>query len=147
MKNDNARPLVGIGVIIKRGNKILLLKRSRKVSHGRGEWALPGGHLEFGETLEEAARREVGEETGLKIAHPQFLAVFNERSYLVKDRKHIVCVVFLTRYLGGKLKNLEPRKHLEMSWFTLEQLPTPLFKHTEKALTCFKEKKFYLPLN
>jgi 8-oxo-dGTP diphosphatase len=59
-----ARPQVGVGVIIVRDGKILLgLRRS----HGAGTWALPGGHLEWGETVESCARREVKEETGLYL--------------------------------------------------------------------------------
>ena len=58
-------PLVGIGIMILRNNKILMLKR--KGSHGSGEWNLPGGHLEFGETISNCVIREVFEETGLKI--------------------------------------------------------------------------------
>lgn len=147
MRNDNLRPLVGIGVLIKQGKKILLLKRSQKVSHGRGEWALPGGHLEFGETLEEAAFREVKEETGLKIGQLKFFCVFNARDYLVEDKKHILCLCFIADYQGGMAKNLEPEKCEEIGWFGLNNLPNPLFKHTKKAIVCYKEGKSYLSEN
>lgn len=142
MKNN--RPLVGIGVLIKKGGKILLLKRSQKVSHGRGEWALPGGHLEFGETLEEAAIREVKEEADLKIDQPKFFCVFNARDYLPSDKKHIVCLTFVASYHGGEAKNLEPEKCEGIGWFNLDNLPSPLFKHTEKALICYQKEKSYL---
>lgn len=144
MLKSRNRPLVGIGVIIKKGNKILLLKRSQRVSHGRGEWALPGGWLELGETFEEATIREVKEEAGLKIKNPRFVAVFNERGYLEKDKKHIACLVFVVNFGGGQPKNLEPEKCEEIGWFTLDNLPTPLFKETKKALRCFQKGKFYL---
>ena len=58
-------PQVGVGVLILRDGKVLLGRR--KGSHGAGCWSAPGGHLEFGETLEDCAAREVLEETGLKI--------------------------------------------------------------------------------
>lgn len=141
---DN-RPLVGIGVLIKKGGKILLMKRGQKVSHGRGEWALPGGHLEFGETFEESARREIKEEMGLKIGSLKFVGVFNVRDYLVQDQKHIVALIFATDWKGGQPQNLEPEKCEGMRWFGLDNLPKPLFKHTKKALVCYKKKKYYLP--
>ena len=62
---NDQKPKVGLGVCIVKDNKVLLGKR--KGSHGAGTWSFPGGHLEFQETWEKCAKREVLEETGLKI--------------------------------------------------------------------------------
>lgn len=60
-----ARPLVGIGAVVLRGDEVLLVRRGKPPSEG--EWAIPGGAQRVGETAEEAARRELLEETGLEV--------------------------------------------------------------------------------
>ena len=91
-------PRVGIGVLIFKEQKILLGKRI--MSHGSGTWSPPGGHLEFRESFEECAIREVNEETGLTIITPEFLAVFCDNlgvsSYV--DNHQRGCIV--KRYCG-----------------------------------------------
>ncbi|WP_291296514.1 NUDIX hydrolase [Elioraea sp.] len=61
-------PRVGVGVILFRGSSVLLIRRGTPPRVG--EWSLPGGGQELGETVEETARREIAEETGLGIAGP-----------------------------------------------------------------------------
>ncbi len=63
MAGLDASPRVGVGVIVVRTGRVLL--GLRQGSHGEGTWALPGGHLEFGETVPACAARELLEETGL----------------------------------------------------------------------------------
>ena len=67
------RPQVGLAVIIAQAERVLMLKR--KGAHGEGTWAPPGGHLEFGESLEECAMRETLEETGVVVRDVQFVAL------------------------------------------------------------------------
>lgn len=62
------RPKVGVGVIVLKEKKLLL--GQRKGSHSQGEWAPPGGHLEFGEEVAACAKRELLEETGLNNSLP-----------------------------------------------------------------------------
>jgi len=75
MDNQN-RPKVGVSVIIYKDNKILMLKRIG--AHGSGTWSFPGGHLEFGEEIEDAVRREVREETGVEIKNIQQVTFTND---------------------------------------------------------------------
>jgi 8-oxo-dGTP diphosphatase len=116
------RPKIGVGVAVIQSGLILLGKR--KSSHGAGEWAFPGGHLEFGETFEECAKRELLEETGLKALSlrvgPWLSNIFGP------DKHYITFVVFVDRF-EGNLQLLEPHKCEGWEWFKLGQLPTPLF--------------------
>lgn len=81
-------PRVGIGVFIWQNKKFIIGKR--KGSHGDGTWTLPGGHLEFGETIEQAAKREAAEEVGVRIKNIKILAVTND--VFKKENKHYVTV-------------------------------------------------------
>ena len=71
------RPKVGVGVMILNDNNEVLLML-RHGSHGAGEWAFPGGHLEFGDTIFETAQREVKEETGLDVTEFELVSVFDK---------------------------------------------------------------------
>ncbi len=66
------RPLVGVGAVIWRDERVLLIRRGK--APRAGQWSLPGGAQKLGETVEEAARREVLEETGLTLERPEVIA-------------------------------------------------------------------------
>jgi ADP-ribose pyrophosphatase YjhB (NUDIX family) len=66
------RPLVGIGAVVWRDDRVLLIRRAKPPR--AGQWSLPGGAQKLGETVEEAARREVLEETGLMLERPEIIA-------------------------------------------------------------------------
>ncbi|MCZ6662175.1 MAG: NUDIX hydrolase [Actinobacteria bacterium] len=91
------RPLVGVGVAIVRDGKILLIKRRNEP--GKGLWAVPGGKVEYGETLRDAAVREVKEETGLDIVVGPL--IWSGESISVHG--HLVLIDFLGSVLGGEL--------------------------------------------
>lgn len=117
------RPLVGVSVIIKKGNKVLVGKR--KNIPGSGTWAFPGGHLEFRESLEECVKREVMEEVGIKIKNIKFQTLTNDIN--PKEKTHYVTLFFTSSYNGGKVKNMEPEKCESWEWIKWEDLPHPLF--------------------
>ena len=96
-------PIVGVGAVIIQENRVLLIQRGQEPL--KGEWSLPGGALELGETLEQGIRREVLEETGLEIEPLQIVEVFDR---IVRDdagavRFHYVLVDFICRVIGGTL--------------------------------------------
>lgn len=97
------RPIIGVGAVILDGDRVLLVKRGHAPLNG--EWSLPGGGLELGETLEEGIRREVLEETGLVVEPSEVVEVLDRISRDAKGRVqyHYVLVDFLCRVVGGNL--------------------------------------------
>lgn len=122
---------MGLGVIIKKDGKVLLGKR--KGSHGEGSWACPGGHLEFGETLEICARREVSEEVGIDIKNIRPTTFTND--IFPKEQKHYITIFIVADYSTGEVKVLEPDKCEEWKWFDVDLLPEPLFIPIRNLLT------------
>jgi 8-oxo-dGTP diphosphatase len=140
----NKRPFIGVGIIVKRGGKILLLKR--KGSHGQGQWALPGGYLEFGESLRQCAVREIKEETGLKVKERdlRFVSLSEQFDYIKSDGKHCLTAGFSVEYQGKKQPQVcEANKSTEISWFDLKKLPKPLFTPSKDNIINFKKKRVF----
>jgi len=117
------RPIVGIGVIILRDHRILLGKR--RSSHGAGDWSPPGGHLDFGETPENCAIREVYEETGLSIENVRFVGITND--IFLSEQKHYLTLFMMADCLTGVPELREPDKCEEWVWYDWTNLPEPLF--------------------
>ena len=117
------RPLIGIGVIIVRERRILLGKRRN--AHGAGDWSPPGGKLDFGETPEECAVREVREETGLTLDNVRLVAVTND--IFLSEQQHFVTLFMLADCPTGVPELLEPDKCEGWSWHEWTALPEPLF--------------------
>lgn len=116
-KNISDRPVIGLGVIVKKDNKVLIGKR--KDTTGHNMWGFPGGHLEFGETPQKGAEREVFEETNLKIKNVKLATVTND---IRKDYKpnHYVTIFLTADYRSGNIINKEPHKCSEWKWVTWE---------------------------
>jgi mutator protein MutT len=98
------RPIVGVGAIVLDADRVLLVKRANEPL--KGEWSVPGGVVDVGETLEEAIRREVREETCLDIEVGPIVDVLDRIRYDPEGRVkfHYVLIDFLCRPLGGTLQ-------------------------------------------
>jgi 8-oxo-dGTP diphosphatase len=135
---QNKKPGVGIGIMIVKDDKVLLgkrhedPKRASSLLRGEGTWTMPGGKLDFGESLEEAAFREVLEETGMKI-HKERLKIISVTNDVVED-VHFVTIGFLCQDFAGEAKVMEPEEIVEWKWFELDNLPSPMFFPSRKIL-------------
>jgi 8-oxo-dGTP diphosphatase len=119
---EENKPKVGVGIMILKDGKVLLGKR--KGSHGAGDYAFPGGHLEYLESFEDCARREIREEAGIEVKNLKMLCVSNITEY---KPKHYVDVGMIAEWESGEPKVLEPDKRESWDWYPLDNIPEPLF--------------------
>ena len=117
-------PRVGVGAIVIEKDRVLLVCRG--ISPSRGLWAIPGGSVEIGETLKEAAEREILEETGIRIEadRPVYAFDFIEKDEEGKIRFHYVIVDLWARYLGGEVKAADDAADAKwLAWSEIRNLP------------------------
>jgi 8-oxo-dGTP diphosphatase len=112
-------PLIGVGAVIVERDRVALVKRGHPPL--AGEWSIPGGALEVGEMLREAAVREAREETGLTVATAEILGVYDR---VLRDGArvlyHYVLIDFLCHPVSGELAAGSDAQ--EVRWFTREQI-------------------------
>ena len=122
LNNTPSRPVVGVGVVVWRNDQVLLIRRGKEPR--KGEWSIPGGSQGFGETLHQAACREVLEETGLAV---QILELVGVVDGIMKDESgqvthHYTLVDFAARAVAGSGEPIPGDDAVEARWFELDQL-------------------------
>ena len=122
-------PKVAAASIIEREGKVLMVKRA--IEPGYGLWSIPGGYVDRGEVVEEAAVREVWEETGLKVEIQHMVGLFSEHGHPV------VVAVFAAREVGGDLK--AGVETLDLGFFSLDRLPDLAFPRDGQMLARWQE--------
>ncbi|MDP2874443.1 MAG: NUDIX domain-containing protein [bacterium] len=137
---------VGFGVMLMKEGKILLGRRHPDPNkagselRGEGTWTMPGGKLEFGESFEDGAKREVFEETGLQLNEAAVVCVNNDKN----EYAHFVTVGLFSDKFVGEPKVMEPDEIAEWRWFSLDTLPTPLYFPSAKVIENYRKKLFYI---
>ncbi len=141
------RPSVGFGVMILKENKVLLGRRhddpdkASSELHGEGTWTMPGGKLDFGEKLRDAACREVFEETGLRVDCDN-LNLISLTNNIVSDA-HFVTLGWLCEKFSGSPQVKEPDEITKWRWFELGDLPKEVFPPSRQILENFQTKQIY----
>jgi 8-oxo-dGTP diphosphatase len=130
-----SQPVVGVGAVILDGDRVLLVKRGHAPL--KGEWSLPGGTVELGETLHVAVAREVLEGTGLEVTVGPLLEVFDRIDRAPDDRiaYHFVIVDFACRPSGGVLGPSSDAE--DARWVRLDDLRE--YRITQKATTVIQK--------
>lgn len=119
-------PRVGVGVIVRRGSRVLV--GMRQGSHGAGTWALPGGHVDPGETPRQSAARELEEEHGIRVAPEELREVGHWTTDLFPEvSKHYVTLYVVWDWDGQEPQICEPHKCQTIQWAEWNDLPEPGF--------------------
>lgn len=136
----------GFGVMIMNNNQILLGRRHSDTEkadsalRGEGTWTMPGGKLEFGESLEDGARREVLEETGIKLDNVKVICVNNDKN----EFAHFITIGLFSDKFTGEPKVMEPDEIVEWKWFEIDNLPKPLYFPSGEIVENYNKKLFYI---
>lgn len=129
---------IGVGVgaaLFNEHGEIFLMRRGPLAKNEAGAWMFPGGTVEFGESLEEAIKREVLEELNITIEPSSQLPAVDH--ILPEENQHWVTTVFVSENVTEKPQILEPEKCDAAEWFPLKQLPSPIAKASQKAIDYF----------
>ncbi|MFA6908675.1 MAG: NUDIX domain-containing protein [Patescibacteria group bacterium] len=124
---------VGLGVMVLKDGKVLM--GLRKGSHGAGEYAWPGGHLEYMESVVECAKRETREETGMEITNVRFLRLYNLKAY---PPVQYIDIGMIADWASGEPKVMEPERFESWDWYDMDHLPTPYFHTIPSYLEALK---------
>lgn len=113
-------PRLAVGGVVIRGQRVLLVRRGKAPS--RGQWAIPGGRVELGETLQEAVEREVLEETGVRVQAGEICHVFDvvRRDDTGRVRFHYVIVDLMAEYVSGEPQAADDAS--EAGWLAPDEL-------------------------
>jgi 8-oxo-dGTP diphosphatase len=128
---------IGCNGLIVKNNKLLL--GVRKNCYGAGSYGLPGGHLEYGEKLIDATKREMLEECGIKAIKLTYNSTLDQ----VRPDQHYIQVNFVIDQYEGNIENSEPDRCEGWEWFNLDELPNNIFPPHVEIIESYKQKQTY----
>ena len=146
MSEEKKRVGAGFGVIIEKDGKILMGLRhpdpdkADSVFRSAGEWSLPGGKLEWGESFEEGAIREVKEETDIDIKNPEVISVHNCKN----EHAHFMTIGLTANEWKGEAKVMEPDEITEWQWFDRGHLPEKIYFPSQEVIENYLQEMFYI---
>ena|SRR5258708_6020661 len=136
---------IGVGVgaaIFNQDGKLFITLRGKKAKNERGKWEIPGGSVEFGETFEQAIKREIKEEYGVAIEVGELIGVCDH--IISEENQHWVSPTYICKIVQGTPVILEPEKCAQIGWFTIseaEKLPLSIITKYDLGLLKKKDKK------
>ncbi len=122
-------PKLAVVVIVSHESKILMVKRD--IDPMMGRWSFPSGYVDRGEVVEEAAAREVREETNVEVELERLLGVYSGRG------APVVLVAYAARVLGGEARAGDETQ--AVAWFTLDTLPPLPFPHDDEIIQAWRD--------
>jgi 8-oxo-dGTP diphosphatase len=122
-----SNPVPAAGGLIESGGHVLLIRR--KSQPHAGEWSLPVGFVHFGETAEQAAEREIAEETGLRVEATSLVGTYDD---VIDDQRSHLVLIFRVRMLGGELRAGDDAE--QVAWFSERNLPPIAFASAQSAV-------------
>jgi 8-oxo-dGTP diphosphatase len=128
-------PILTVDGIILKDSKVLLERRM--VKPFLGYWALPGGHVDYGERVERAVRREIKEELGISVRIRKLVGVYSDPKR--HPWYHTVAIVFLCQKTTGKVST--SNEVSEFKYFSLKALPEKMAFDHRKIINDFRKKK------
>lgn len=139
------KPGVGVGVMILKDNKILLgLRNPNKEKvigelNEQGTWTMPGGKVEFNETIAEAGIRELKEETDLDTNNIEVISVQDDFS----EGAHYVTIGLMAKEYSGEVKVMEPETIIKWEWFSFDNLPENMYLPSKQCIKKYLDKAIY----
>lgn len=140
---SEARSKLAACVLLVKDDKVFLAKR-KNTDWANGQWNIPGGTIERGETARDAAVRELNEEIGVTI-DPATLQ-FHQCVHFIQDEFDVVTFHFIARQWNGDAVNNEPNKISDTDWFAFDALPPNIIEHSKNIIKAIStDHEVYVP--